>query len=157
MIPCVFQLSPSSTCPGPPTGLPHTHSRPETATDESQKWEDVPSVTSSFPSMSFPDHIETSPPSRPQPAPQQVPTSATLAIFDDTLSTRTRLMALVSSLAVNLLIPFVNGVMLGFGEIVAKDVIMGWLGWKPSSSGSSVTNVGLRGRPREQRQKSVSR
>lgn len=104
--------------------------------------------------MSFPDHIETSPSSRPQPAPQQAPTSATLAIFDDSLSTRTRLIALVTSLAVNLLIPFVNGVMLGFGEILAKDVIMGWLGWKPSGPGSSVTNVGLRGSPREQRQKS---
>ncbi|KIM39780.1 hypothetical protein M413DRAFT_183269 [Hebeloma cylindrosporum] len=150
-------LSPSSTRPGPPTGLPHTHSRPDTVTDESQKWEDVPSITSSFPSMSFPDHIETPPSSRPQPTPQQAPTSATLAIFDDSLSTRTRLLALVSSLAVNLLIPFVNGVMLGFGEIVAKDVIMGWLGWKPSGPGSSVTNVGLRGSAREHRQKNTFR
>jgi hypothetical protein len=125
--------------------------------DDSQKWEDVPSVTSSFPSMSFPDHVESPPLSLPQPTAQRLPTSATLAIFDDSLSTRTRLIAFVSSLAVNLLLPFVNGVMLGFGEIVAKDVIMGWLGWKASGPGSSVTNVGLRGGPQEQRQKTIRR
>jgi len=107
--------------------------------------------------MSFPDHIETPPLSRPQYTPQQPPTSATLAIFDDSLSTRTRLVAFVSSLAVNLLLPFVNGVMLGFGEIVAKDVIMGWLGWKASGPGSSATNMGLRGSSREQRQKNSFR
>ncbi|KAF8962775.1 hypothetical protein BDZ97DRAFT_1905165 [Flammula alnicola] len=125
----------------------------KTATDESQKWEDVPSVTSSYPSMSFPEHNETPPPSHPQPTPQQVPVSATLAIFDSSLSTRTRLTAFFSSLAVNLLLPFVNGVMLGFGEIFAKNVVMEWLGWKPSGPGSIATNVGLRGSPREERQK----
>jgi hypothetical protein len=36
-------------------------------------------------------------------------------------------------------LPFVNGVMLGFGEIFAKTVIVGWLGWGPTVA----TNVGL--------------
>jgi hypothetical protein len=29
-----------------------------------------------------------------------------------------------------MLLPFVNGVMLGFGEIFAKNVVVGWFGWK---------------------------
>lgn len=53
-------------------------------------------------------------------------------------------MALFSSLAINLLLPFVNGVMLGFGEIFAKNVVVGWLGWKVP--GSTAANVGVRAR-----------
>jgi len=124
-------------------------SRQDTATEESQKWEDVPSLTSSFPSMSFPEHGEQTPPHR-HAAPQPAPVSLTSAIFDTSLSRRTRLTAFFSSLAVNLLLPFVNGVMLGFGEIFAKNVLLGWLGHlKP---GSVATAVGIRG-GREQRQK----
>jgi Outer membrane protein TOM13 len=68
---------------------------------------------------------------------------ATLAIFDSTLSTRTRVKALFSSLAINMLLPFVNGVMLGFGEIFAKNVIIGWLGWKVPGSDSVATTTGI--------------
>lgn len=127
-------------------------SRRDTATEESQKWEDVPSLTSSFPSMSFPEHGEQTPPQDRHVTPQLAPVSLTSAIFDTSLSTRTRLTAFFSSLAVNLLLPFVNGVMLGFGEIFAKNVLMDWLGHlKP---GSVATTVGVRGRgsSREQRQ-----
>jgi hypothetical protein len=46
---------------------------------------------------------------------------------------------LVSSLSINMLLPFVNGVMLGFGEIFAKTVIVEWLGWGPKVA----TNLGL--------------
>lgn len=52
-------------------------------------------------------------------------------------------MALFSSLAINLALPFVNGVMLGFGEIFAKNVIMGWLGWNAGAPGSVATNAGI--------------
>jgi len=125
-------------------------SRQDTATEESQKWEDVPSVTSSFPSMSFPEHFEQTPHDR-RVAPQPAPVSLTSAIFDTSLSRRTRLTAFFSSLAVNLLLPFVNGVMLGFGEIFAKNVLMDWLAHlRP---GSVATTVGVRGSSREQRQK----
>ncbi|KAH9481446.1 Mitochondrial import protein 1 [Psilocybe cubensis] len=144
--------------PTPP--LPRTVSHQDTATttDDSQKWEDVPSVTSSFPSMSFPENIEASTPAnREQPAPAPAPVSVSLAIFDSSLSTRTRVTALISSLAVNLFLPFVNGVMLGFGEIFAKDVVMRWLGWKPSGPASTVTNVGLRSSSREERQRNAFR
>ncbi|KAJ6619681.1 hypothetical protein B0H10DRAFT_1946524 [Mycena sp. CBHHK59/15] len=105
-----------------------SHSPQETG-DESQKWEDVSSpLTSSFPSMSFPDRTNT--PS-PHPHPPPALESATLAIFDPSLSTRTRVTALFSSLAINLLLPFVNGVMLGFGEIFAKNIVLEYFGWRP--------------------------
>lgn len=67
--------------------------------------------------------------------------TATSAILDSKLSTKTRVLALISSIGINLLLPFVNGVMLGFGEIFAKEVVFGWFGWK-----LPVTNVGVRAR-----------
>ncbi|TFK27201.1 hypothetical protein FA15DRAFT_666708 [Coprinopsis marcescibilis] len=117
--------------------------RPESRedTDGSQKWEEVQASTSSFPSMSFPERTQTPSPINAPSAPQQPPASATTAIFNTTLSTRTRVVALFSALAINLALPFVNGVMLGFGEIFAKNVIMQWFGW---SSGPAVANVGVR-------------
>ncbi|RDB25901.1 hypothetical protein Hypma_006493 [Hypsizygus marmoreus] len=129
---------------GATTGIPSIHSQAETA-DESQKWEDIQSsVTSSFPSMSFPERTETPSPSRQHPTPPlPAPPSATLAIFDSTLTTRTRVTALFTSLAINMLLPFVNGVMLGFGEIFAKNVVMEWFGWKASGPGSVAANTGI--------------
>ncbi|EAU85500.1 hypothetical protein CC1G_06401 [Coprinopsis cinerea okayama7 len=117
-------------------------SRQDTDTNEgSQKWEEVQAAsTASFPSMSFPER--TTPPSL-APAPQTSqapPPTATLAIFDSSLSTRTRIVALFSALAINLALPFVNGVMLGFGEIFAKNVVLNWFGWR---SVSVASNVGI--------------
>ena len=141
------QITASSTQMEPLVETPL--SRQDTATEESQKWEDVPSVTSSFPSLSFPEHDEQTPPHDRRVA-QPPPVSLTSAIFDTSLSRRTRLTAFFSSLAVNLLLPFVNGVMLGFGEIFAKNVLMDWLGHlRP---GSVATTVGIRSSRREQRQ-----
>ncbi|KAH9960866.1 hypothetical protein BC827DRAFT_1205861 [Russula dissimulans] len=65
--------------------------------------------------------------------------SATLAVFDGSLPVNTRFWALVSSLSINMFLPFVNGVMLGFGEIFAKTVVVEWLGWGPTVP----TNLGL--------------
>ncbi|KAH9063871.1 hypothetical protein EDB87DRAFT_1600803 [Lactarius vividus] len=140
--------------PQPPSTDAQTAHRPPAAAGVavdptgSPNWENVPSSpTSSFPSMSFPE------PSRPHSpehtthisrvaAPASAPpaaASATLAVFDDTLPKRKRVWALITSLSVNMLLPFVNGVMLGFGEIFAKTVVVGWLGWGPTVA----TNVGL--------------
>jgi len=140
------------------TGEPQKHVVP-TATveasksqsgDESHKWEEVSDpLTSSFPSMSFPDRTNTPSPHPPPPAPLE---SATLAIFDPSLSTRTRLTALFSSLAINLLLPFVNGVMLGFGEIFAKNIVLEYFGWRPLSRPGAVaasTGLGATLRPSE--------
>ena len=65
--------------------------------------------------------------------------SVTAAIFDPNLSARTRVFALLSSITINMFLPFVNGVMLGFGEIFARNVIGPYFGWKPPG------NVGIRG------------
>jgi hypothetical protein len=66
--------------------------------------------------------------------PPVAPPSVTLAIFDTTLSKRARLLALASSVAINLVLPFINGIMLGFGEIAAKS-LFGWNGWRNVASG----------------------
>ncbi|KAJ6531721.1 hypothetical protein B0H19DRAFT_1214090 [Mycena capillaripes] len=149
-------LRPSSPSPADcrdlVTGEPQKHvgqSPPDTG-DESQKWEDVSDpLTSSFPSMSFPDRTNTPSPHPPPSAPLE---SATLAIFDRSLSTRTRVTALLSSLAINLLLPFVNGVMLGFGEIFAKNIVLEYFGWRPLPRPGAVaasTGLGATLRPSE--------
>lgn len=129
-------------------------------------------TTSSFPSMSFPSDphspissaLPTLPSHRahsghphasshlhahehghdhhhPHHPPEETRT-ATLSVFDPTLSTKTRALALLSSVAINVLLPFVNGVMLGFGEIFAKNVIVQWLGWKVPGSASAAGSRG---------------
>ena len=127
----------------------HNDSEPEYISSE---------LTSSYPSINFPSDT-TSPSSGQRKGLPHLPheqaghahagsrpdppkTSATSAVFDTTLSTRTRLYALASSLAINLLLPFVNGVMLGFGELFAKNVVLGWFGWK--NPGATAANVGVR-------------
>lgn len=129
----------------PPSGL--AHASVASRTDNPEKWEDIPSsLTSSFPSMSFPEHTETpSPTSKPQPEATKInPPSATVSVFDTSLSTQTRAKALFAAVAINLLLPFVNGVMLGFGEIFAKNVVLQWFGWnKPARTGRVATTVGL--------------
>ncbi|KII89905.1 hypothetical protein PLICRDRAFT_174718 [Plicaturopsis crispa FD-325 SS-3] len=135
---------------GPPTSQT-SHSRQETGEDSSKlsnslKWEDIATsdAASSFPSMSFPERSKSASPSAQHPTPAPAPISASLAIFDSSLSPRTRASALLSSLAINMLLPFVNGVMLGFGEIFAKNVIIGWLGWKiPGTPVATTVGVGV--------------
>lgn len=101
-------------------------------------------MESSFPSLSFPERSETRSPEpeprarNPQPA---APPSVTLSIFDTSLTTRSRVLALVSSLTINLFLPFVNGVMLGFGEIFAKTLV-GRLGWKIPGGAATAVGVG---------------
>ncbi|KAJ3475509.1 hypothetical protein NLI96_g11792 [Meripilus lineatus] len=152
----------SSTVP-PPDVSTHEKLASEVDSPKHEKWEDIPSeLTSSYPSISFPSdphspssshHLQLQrdlkrrplehDPLRPQgEQPKQGPSGPTFAVFDSTLSRKTRALALFSSLAINVLLPFVNGVMLGFGEIFAKNVIVGWFGWK--APGSAASNVGVR-------------
>jgi len=146
--------------PGSDSSPPEAgHSRITSEHDSKhEKWEEVSSeLTSSFPSMSFPSDPHSPSSSHHQQLHPHAPhdshhdshhhshdshhhhahgtaaaatTSPTMAIFDSSLSTRTRVMALMSSLAINLLLPFVNGVMLGFGEVFARNVVVKWFGWK---------------------------
>jgi len=120
---------------------------------EKSEWTQINprSVESSFPDISFPSR-----PSSPHQhqshsvskdtdskANLPHPPSATLTIFDGTLSTRTRILALSSALAINFLLPFVNGVMLGFGEIFARNIVA-WIGWSPSRGArNTATAIGI--------------
>ncbi|KAH8109603.1 hypothetical protein DFH11DRAFT_1731022 [Phellopilus nigrolimitatus] len=147
----------------------HVETSPRTTAtlEHSQHWEevdDVPSMESSYPSLSFPEQSDST---SPEPhtkydsksksrsvrsdvkgkekvvasaAGVVVPPSATLSVFDSRLSTRSRAVALFSALSINLLLPFVNGVMLGFGEIFARTLATRF-GWKVP--GGAVTAVGI--------------
>jgi len=56
---------------------------------------------------------------------------------------RTRLIALSTSLTINFLLPFINGIMLGFGEIFARNLVS-WLGWRvPVVGGGRNTGTTL--------------
>ncbi|PSR72944.1 hypothetical protein PHLCEN_2v11181 [Hermanssonia centrifuga] len=162
---------PSSTLSSPPVTVSNENNRPDSEPESSKqdRWEDIPSeLTSSYPSINFPSDIH-SPSSSHQhqvqphehhehghihghpihhrlhhhDEPQRG--SATSAVFDTSLSRKTRVLALLSSLAINMMLPFVNGVMLGFGELFAKHVVLGWFGW--NGAGRTAANVGLRSRP----------
>jgi hypothetical protein len=74
---------------------------------------------------------------------QKAPLAVTPMVFDASLPPRARALALVAALGINLLLPFVNGVMLGFGEIFAKEVLGVWIGW--SRPGAAIAGLGLRG------------
>jgi len=154
----------SAEQPSTSSSPPDTHSHPDSEPDSSKhdKWEEIPSeMSGSFPSMTIPSdpHSPTSSHLPPHSARDRYEQerhhvhrhhddsqgTATTTVFDTRLSTKTRALALVSSLAINLFLPFVNGVMLGFGEIFAKNILVGWLGWKVPGT-TVATNVGIRAR-----------
>jgi len=143
----------------------------------SRHWEDVHSLASSFPSLpenvSFSSSPEMVPPPTMHEADDRIssdgkrhptqdaglptarqpgtrasqPPSLTASIFGRGLTPRARVLAIISSLAINMLLPFVNGVMLGFGEIFARNVIGPFFGWKVPGVG----NVGIRTPSRDKR------
>ncbi|KAG6878206.1 hypothetical protein C0993_010626 [Termitomyces sp. T159_Od127] len=132
------------TAPTAPSEVSRPQSQADTG-EGSQKWEDIHSpLASSYPSFEYPERTDTPSPTHRHVAPTPVtPLSATLAIFDSTLSTRTRVKALFSSLAINLALPFINGVMLGFGEVFAKNVVLQWFGWKSVGPGYLAASTGI--------------
>lgn len=73
--------------------------------------------------------------------------SVTLSIFSPGLSARARALAIASSIAINFVLPFINGVMLGFGEIFAKNFVAPLFGIRIPS----VANVGVRARTKDWR------
>lgn len=160
---------PGSSQQSPPESGRHQRDESEPESSKHEKWEELSSdVGSSYPSLSYPSDPH-SPSSQHNPQLHHShhdshshhphhhdhaheESSPTFAIFDTRLSRKTRALALFSSLAINLFLPFVNGVMLGFGEIFARNVVGGWFGWKtPARPGSVAASAGL-GRDREKRQ-----
>lgn len=84
--------------------------------------------------------------------------SAFRAIFNPrkynmSVSTRRKVYLVLGSLAINLLLPFINGVMLGLGEIFARETVAIYFGLGPKASAAksgpqparaNVGSVGLR-------------
>ncbi|KAH9473571.1 hypothetical protein MJO28_000596 [Puccinia striiformis f. sp. tritici] len=60
----------------------------------------------------------------------------TLSLFthlsDPTLSWSTKIGCFSATLGINFLLPFINGVMLGLGEIAAREFIGAYFGWGPA-------------------------
>lgn len=165
---------PSAHEPGRQAQTAMTSGHPRSPSNSSNsKWDSsVPSsLTSSYPSLSFPDQnprqasstthqntrnsreTEARDPAHDHQANDQTPRPpASTAIFDPSLPTKTRVVALLGSLTINLFLPFVNGVMMGFGEIFAENVVWKWFGWAKSRNSridrgtGNVADVGLRGR-----------
>ncbi|WWC71925.1 uncharacterized protein I206_105884 [Kwoniella pini CBS 10737] len=88
-----------------------------------------------------------------QSQPPQQPPSLTLSLFDPSQLTFRRVLAVVG---INLILPFVNGVFLGFGEIFAREVVrVGKLVWRGertiwsfgrgAAAGRGTSGVGLSG------------
>lgn len=88
--------------------------------------------------------------------PQYAPSgSLTIALFTPGLTWRRRTYLLLTSMVINIGLPFINGIALGFGEILARGLIAPWIGLAPAAlninapaaqrTGVSTTSgVGLR-------------
>ena len=134
--------------------------------------DDPSSMQSSYPSLSYPENSDqssspkTPPPKSEKPKETEHPKeegshrqankkdvvaeemkedpslSLTLSVFDSGLSSRSRIFALISAFSINVALPFVNGVMLGFGEIFARSLLRHW-GWNVPGMPLAPTAVGL--------------
>jgi hypothetical protein len=113
--------------------------------------------------QAHPQHTSASPGTGDAPvshnAPPAAPPSLTLSLF--TLPSSLSVSRVIAVLGINLVLPFINGVMLGFGEIFAREVVRvgklvyrgerGLFGWRRRggsddfAGGRGVTSVGLSG------------
>ncbi|EIW84018.1 hypothetical protein CONPUDRAFT_135625 [Coniophora puteana RWD-64-598 SS2] len=139
----------------PQHSLPPHGGHVKVPSSPSQKWDTLSDpMTSSYPSLSYP---QSTAPGSPQQRPQapsiaegergepKEPPSTIPSILDTAVSKKTRGYIIMSSIAINLFLPFLNGVMLGFGEIFAKNVLVNWIGWKKAKGSASVAGgVGMR-------------
>ncbi|WVQ67079.1 uncharacterized protein L199_005273 [Kwoniella botswanensis] len=114
-------------------------SRPQSNSEES----DIVNIPSSS-SKRGGDHQHPQPPSQPP--------SLTLSLFNPSQLTFRRVLAVIG---INLVLPFVNGVFLGFGEIFAREVVRvgklvwrgerTWFGLGRGAAGRGTSGVGLSG------------
>lgn len=113
------------------TNMLHTQTVPTaSATGMPRIW---PRRTSRSPSES--SSSNSSQPQAPNEMMPQYPPSGslTLAIFAKNISWQRRGYLLLASIAINLGLPFINGVMLGFGEIFARSIVAPYIGLAPAS------------------------
>lgn len=96
----------------------------------SQAWEEISGPSSSSPSQNsgsgddlvkIPHPSRSNVPAQAQQTPPPAPPSLTLSVF--TLPGHLSLGRITAVLGINLVLPFINGVMLGFGEIFAREVV----------------------------------
>lgn len=98
---------------------------PSSAPESSPKEKETRPVKDSKATVLDPSRSQVAGPSTKRQTPAVTP-----VIFDPNVPVKTRILAMFSSLAINMFLPFVNGVMLGFGEIFARNVVGPWFGWK---------------------------
>lgn len=137
------------------TNLQHTQTVPTaSSTGMPRFW---PRRTSRSPSNASSSHSSQQPSPPKEIMPNYPPSgSLTLAIFANGITWRRRSYLLLASVAINLGLPFINGVMLGFGEIFARTIVAPWIGLAPASininapgprsaaAASTSSGVGLR-------------
>lgn len=136
------------------TDLPHTETVPTVSATGAPRV--LPRRTSRSPSVD--DEKAESPLSQsdslpPEIRPGYAPSgSLTVALFSPGLTWQRRGYLLLASIAINLGLPFINGVMLGFGEIFARGILAPWIGLAPAAininapaARATTSNVGLRG------------
>ncbi|PLW11473.1 hypothetical protein PCANC_18442 [Puccinia coronata f. sp. avenae] len=85
--------------------------------------------------------------------------SITLSLFthltDPNLTWKTKLGCFAATLGINFFLPFINGVMLGFGEIAAREFLGAYFGWGPAAyryfSKQSPPGLNSTSSPKEER------
>jgi hypothetical protein len=128
--------------------------RSNSAAVSSQAWEELSGPSSSSPSQdsaSGEDIIKVNHPARksdsqPQNTPPPAPPSLTLSIF--TMPGHLSAGRIAAVLGINLVLPFINGVMLGFGEIFAREAFKVGRLWYREGGNLWHTMFGRRDDPR---------
>ena len=155
-----------SDSPSPVSAAPAESATLSRHSATSQAWEELSGPSSSSPSnQSGDDDLvkvsrprDRDQPSQPRQTPPAAPPSLTLSLF--TMPGHLSIGRITAVVGINLVLRFINGVMLGFGEIFARETVrVGRLWWRhggsffslfgrgPGSSGGArgVSSVGLSG------------
>lgn len=118
-----------STQPPPPSSYTPQHQRPS-ATQQQQNLSassvTIPSDSENYDGNNELSSSALSPPESPSPSP---PAQSPVILY-----TPPTYWSLLRGAAINLVLPFVNGLMLGFGELFAHEIAfrLGWSGTKVS-------------------------
>lgn len=143
------QTVPTVSATGMPRFLPRRTSRSPSNDSLNEKRKSLRNRRSSSVSSS-----QVSAPEEMQP--QYAPSgSLTIALFTPGLTWRRRSYLLLASMVINIGLPFINGIALGFGEILARGLIAPWIGLAPAALNinapaaqrpgvSTTSGVGLR-------------
>lgn len=138
---------PTVSATGAPRFLPRRTSRSPSpaASDEKRSGRHRKGATDEDDDDGAPSSTSDAPPPR-EAQPSYAPSgSLTVALFTPGISWRRRSFLLLASVAINVGLPFINGVMLGFGEIFARSIVAPWIGLAPAA-----ININAPARPTHQ-------